>query len=208
MKYFLDNKRVMCLTPHPDDVEYSMSGTILKFKDTIFDIYVLSYGGDLDLSTNESRYKELVSFWAGVENVNLMYVKGLEPYRFKQDIGVHILERDYDFKQYDAICIPCREDNHFFHTEVSNLGRSLCRVSQYNLYEYFTPSAETNWIPNLVVEINVVYDEKKKRLLEFKSQSKHIYFSNFCLHAFHSDLHYNKKGFGWIEKFKILDQHL
>lgn len=209
MKYFLNNKRVMCLSPHPDDVEYSMCGTILKFKDTIFDVYMLSFGGDLDLTKNVYRYEEVIAFWSGVENVNLIYVNGLEPHRFKQDIGVYKLEKDYDLQQYDAICVPCREDNHFFHAEISNLGRSLCRVSKYNLYEYFTPSTETKSVPNLAVDIDdSIYNDKKKRLIEFKSQKKHIYFSISCLNAFHSDLYYNKRGFGWIEKFKILNQHI
>ena len=208
MRYLLGNKRVMCLNPHPDDVEYSMSGTILKYKDTTFDIYVLSSGGDLDVTLNESRYKEVEAFWRDVENVNLVFVRGLQPNKYRQDIAVHILENKYILEKYDAIFIPCRQDNHFFHTEISNLGRSLCRVSKSNLYEYFTPSAEITWTPNLSVEINDVYEEKKKRLLEFKSQKKHIYFSDFCLNAFHSDLYYNKKGFGWVEKFKILTQNL
>lgn len=205
---FLNNNRVMCLSPHPDDIEYSMSGTILKFKSTIFDIYIFSFGGDLDLTKNKTRYKEVLAFWKDVENVNIIYIEELEPNKFKQDIAIHKLEKEYNLQQYDAIFIPCREDNHFFHVKVSDLGRSLCRVSKYNLYEYFTPSAETKWIPNLAVEIDDVYDDKKKRLSAFKSQNKHTYFSDFCLNAFHSDLHYNKKGFGWVEKFKVLNQHI
>ena len=207
MKYFLGNKRAMCLSPHPDDVEYSMSGTVLKFKDTIFDIYVLSLGGDKDLTFGELRFKEVKAFWSGVENVNVIYLEGLQPYEFSQDKAVAILEKE-GLEKYDAIFTPCREDNHFFHVKVSNLGRSLCRVSRFNLYEYFTPSAETKWISNLAVDIADVYIKKKLRLLKFQSQRERPYFTDFCLNAFHSDLHYNKKGFGWIEKFKVLDQHL
>ena len=42
---FLNFKRVLCLSPHPDDVEYSMAGSILKYKDTKFDLFCLSCGG-------------------------------------------------------------------------------------------------------------------------------------------------------------------
>ena len=34
----LNLNRVLCLSPHPDDVEYSMLGTIIKHQDTIFDV--------------------------------------------------------------------------------------------------------------------------------------------------------------------------
>ena len=53
---FLNYDRVLCLSPHPDDVEYGMLGTILKYKDTQFDIIVISQGGDFDNTSNINRY--------------------------------------------------------------------------------------------------------------------------------------------------------
>ena len=38
---FLNYDKVLCLSPHPDDVEYGMLGTMMKYKDTKFDIIVL-----------------------------------------------------------------------------------------------------------------------------------------------------------------------
>ena len=38
---FLNFNKVLCLGAHPDDVEYGMLGTIMKYKDTQFDILVL-----------------------------------------------------------------------------------------------------------------------------------------------------------------------
>ena len=54
---FLNYDRVLCLSPHPDDVEYGMLGTILKYKDTQFDIIVLSQGGDFDKSLPRTETK-------------------------------------------------------------------------------------------------------------------------------------------------------
>jgi len=39
---FLNFNRVLCLAAHPDDVEYGMLGSIMKYTDTKFDILVLS----------------------------------------------------------------------------------------------------------------------------------------------------------------------
>ena len=36
---FLGFDNVLCISPHPDDIEYSMFGTIDKYKDTKFDNY-------------------------------------------------------------------------------------------------------------------------------------------------------------------------
>ena len=33
---FLNKKAVLCISPHPDDTEYSMMGTIAQFTDTKF----------------------------------------------------------------------------------------------------------------------------------------------------------------------------
>ena len=42
---FLNFNKVLCLSPHPDDVEYSMGGTIIKYTDTHFDILCLTHVG-------------------------------------------------------------------------------------------------------------------------------------------------------------------
>ena len=53
---FLNYNRVLCLAPHPDDIELGMLGTICKYKDTHFDIFVLSEGGDFDKTTTKERH--------------------------------------------------------------------------------------------------------------------------------------------------------
>ena len=58
---FLNFNRVLCLSPHPDDVEYAMLGSMIKFKNTQFDIIVISQGGDFDETSNVSRHKECES---------------------------------------------------------------------------------------------------------------------------------------------------
>jgi len=52
---FLGLNKVLCLSPHPDDVEFGMMGTILKYYDTHFDILCLSSGGDFDNTTGQNR---------------------------------------------------------------------------------------------------------------------------------------------------------
>ena len=51
----LNFNKVLCLSPHPDDVEYSMLGCIQKHSDTQFHLYQLAMGGDCDESTGAHR---------------------------------------------------------------------------------------------------------------------------------------------------------
>ena len=54
----LNYNKVLVLSPHPDDAEYGMLGAMGIYKDTQFDVFVLSEGGDFDESTNISRHNE------------------------------------------------------------------------------------------------------------------------------------------------------
>lgn len=200
---FLGYDRVFCLSPHPDDVEYAMSGTILRFSETRFDILCMTPGGKCDETTRMTdRRRECVAFWGGVGNVSLAFTE-YDALDVNEDRLIHDLEKNH-MQDQDAIIIPCREDNHFFDRKINSVGRALCRVNPYNLIEYNTPSVDPSWVPNAVVDIADFYAEKKRRLACFGSQQDHPYFSDFCLNAFHSNLYYNKKGLGRVEQFKTV----
>ena len=68
---FLGFNKVLCLAPHPDDVEDSMGGTIIKCSNTHFDILCLTQGGDCDITTGNSRLDEVRSSWkaTGINNI-------------------------------------------------------------------------------------------------------------------------------------------
>ena len=67
---FLNSTHAIVIGAHPDDIEYGMLGTFLKFTDTHFRIIVLSGGGDFDKSTTESdRRGENESVWELLPNV-------------------------------------------------------------------------------------------------------------------------------------------
>ena len=61
---FLNYDTVLCISPHPDDVEYSMMGTILKHVDTHFVVLNLCQGGDLDSTTGKVRLEEVHNVWS------------------------------------------------------------------------------------------------------------------------------------------------
>ena len=82
---FLEFDRVLCLAPHPDDVEYSLGGTIIKYKDTHFDVLCLTEGGDCDSTTDVSRLNEVKLSWevSNSQNHSLFFT----PYQFLKDLG-------------------------------------------------------------------------------------------------------------------------
>ena len=91
---FLNYNKVLCLSPHPDDVEYGMLGTICKYKNTQFDIVVLSQGGDFDQSTAKERQNECKKIWENHYSYN--------PTIYHDNIPT------YGKKRLD--CKPCRKE--------------------------------------------------------------------------------------------------
>lgn len=201
---FLGYNNALCLSPHPDDIEYSMSGTILKYYETKFDVLCLSMGGKFDTTTSESRINENINFWENIKNVEYIFNHKIGGEFQDEGRLINLIENNIDIKQYDVIFIPPSEDIHFFHVFINKVGNSLGRVKSIDIIEYFTPSTNRMWSSNTVIDISNVYKDKKNRLKSFISQLKHEYFSDFCIDSFHTDLFYNKKGVYWLEKFKII----
>ena len=207
---FLNFKKVLCISPHPDDVEYSMSGTIMKHVKTKFDILCLSIGGDFDDTNEQQRQKEIQNCWAlsKSKNVNLHF----SPHTFIKSIGtdqwINYIETEFVNKNtYDCICVTASSDSHFEHEYVSKFGHPLVRIKPISLIEYCSPSTLETWIPNIFVNITDVYDDKLKMLEEFKSQKNRLYFKKEVIDGFHVSFSHFKRGLVKIEKFKLL-QHL
>jgi LmbE family N-acetylglucosaminyl deacetylase len=198
---FLNFSKVLGLSPHPDDIEYGMSGTILKYPDTHFDLVCMTKGGHCDETSSSNRHLEMRNFWKGVPNVTI-HIIDFDAIVEGEDVIINYLEKNI-LTNHELILTPSNQDNHFFHKKINNLGPALCRIKPMSLIEYFTPSTSLDWAPNLVVNLeDEIYASKKQRLQEFKSQINKTYFSDFCLDSFHSSLEFTKKGLHWVEKFR------
>ena len=77
---FLGYDNVLCISPHPDDTEYSMMGTILKYWDTMFTCLQLCQGGDMDVTTGKNRLFEVENAWkhAGIKYGSHVIIQQLQ----------------------------------------------------------------------------------------------------------------------------------
>lgn len=204
MKLFNFNK-VLCLSPHPDDVEYSMLGTIMKYPSTQFELLQLAQGGDCDPTTNSSRLEEVKNVWekSKCKNININFTEHKFIRELAEDKWINKIENHLE--NIDAIFLPNECDSHFEHRFISGFGPALIRNKNISLIQYYTPSTQDEWNPNLYIDIKNIYDLKIDALNEFKSQSHRYYFRKDVLRAFHSDFQCSKKGVHYIEKYKILN---
>ena len=206
---FLGYDNVLCISPHPDDTEYSMMGTILKYSDTMFTCLQLCQGGDMDETTGRNRLFEVQNVWEEAEcsNVNLLFTEVKYMRDMREEEWINFIEEKLS-PSLNAIVLPNEHDSHFEHRFVAGFGKALIRQRPITLIQYKTPSTDQTWVPNLFVDIEEEYDIKVNALGKFESQQHRYYFREDVLRSFHSDFQSAKRAKHYVEQFKILDLYL
>jgi LmbE family N-acetylglucosaminyl deacetylase len=206
MPKFLNYSRALCLSPHPDDVEYSMGGAIKKYSGTFFDVVCLSRGGDRDETSDSQRIDEVQGFWQriGCENVTIHFPGIKHVKDLSDDLWISLLESQYlQRDRYDAIFIPSSQDSHFEHRIVNRLGPPLSRLEKISIVEYCSPSTLEEWIPNMFVDIGDQFEDKLESLAAFESQSSRKYFTETTIRNFNTNFRCSKRGLRHVEQFRI-----
>ena len=202
---FLGFDKVLCLSPHPDDVEFGMMGTILKYIDTHFNILCLSSGGDFDNTTGQNRLQEVQNIWSNQSNVTLHFTKLKLLKELSHDAWINFIESLFTKQgEYDCLFVPTKEDSHFEHKIVNELAFPLTRIKGISILEYRTPSTLDSWSPNTFTDITKYFNEKYNKLMLFESQKDRWYFQEDLLKSFHSNFQSYKKGIKYAEQFKTV----
>jgi LmbE family N-acetylglucosaminyl deacetylase len=199
---FLGFNKVLCLSPHPDDVEYSMSGTIMKYNGTHFDVVTLTNGGDFDKTNSQPRTNEVTNFWDSIDNVSLQFGINNSFKHMDEAAWINYIETNYLFN-HEAILLTSEHDSHFEHRLLSKFGYALTRVKPISLIEYMSPSTQRTWQPNLFINIKEQYKQKEHRLELFKSQQNRSYFQKEQIKGFHTEFQCSKKNIMLTEQFNI-----
>ena len=199
----LNFDKVLCLSPHPDDIEIGLGGSIIKYSDTQFDMLTLSGGGDFEGTGVDVREIELINAWqvTNVNNILINVEPSLKPKNNTEDFLVNTIETSYD---HQAIFVPTYIDAHFEHRMTNRLAAALTRCKNISIIEYRTPSTLNDWIPNMYVDITNEYEQKLLMLSKFSSQQNKEYFKRDMLDAFHTDFQSSKKGNKFVEHLKII----
>ena len=209
----LNFNKVLCLSPHPDDVELGMMGTIMKYNETSFSVLCLTKGGTRCLinNNNKNRVNEVNRAWemASLNNATTYFsdCDFLED-KDKDSEWINYIENIFiKVGDYDCIFLPTKDDSMFEHRFVNGLGPALVRNLPISVIEYRTPSTLNSWQPNLFIDINKFYNKKIEVLKCFTSQQNKTYFSRSALDIFHVNFQCGKKGINTVEQFKIVEMY-
>ena len=202
---FLNLNKVLCLSAHPDDTEYGVLGSMISCGDTLFDVVVLSNGGDFDVTTGDSRFGECQRIWDKLTNVKGTCLEFTCVKDSPEDFWVNHIENTFDIKSYDAILTLPKYDSHFEHRMVNHISYALLRGIGVGLITYRTPSTLEEWIPNYYVRLDdLILDQKVYCLREgFESQKDKLYFQEQSIKDFHTNYLCSKVGAGYVEQFRV-----
>lgn len=203
---FLNFNKVLCLSPHPDDVEYSMSATINKYTDTQFDILCLTNGTSTDNTSNDKRRLEIQRFWElfRCDNANILNTD-IDYFETKTAAQWITYLDNIIRNNYDAICTTSAFDSHQEHIFLNTLINPLTRSKPISIIEYKSPSTLHTWIPNYFVNCEHQFANKLISLRKaFTSQIDSIYFSETCIRTFHVDYNCLKRNTYLVEHFRIV----
>jgi LmbE family N-acetylglucosaminyl deacetylase len=197
--------KILCLSPHPDDIEISAAGTILRYPDTHFISVICSIGSRGDPTSKYYRFKECEKFWEGIDNVSLKLVGTFITDQTISELITSI--EDIYAGDFDGVLMPTAIDSHQEHLIINKVGLALARARKISLIEYRSPSTMDSWYPNLFVDIKETEEDKITRMKTIVSQNKN-YTNEIYLKASHMHLPSFKKTFHPVEQFKILEHSI
>jgi LmbE family N-acetylglucosaminyl deacetylase len=204
---FLNKTRALCLVPHPDDTAFSMSWTVKKHPDTIFEMLYLTPGGYTDSTRGENRYNEDIEFWnnLNVKNVQFQYLRGYEMEQELTSVLINAIEQLVNIRQYDLMFGPTEFDSNYDHVLVNRLMMPLVRSLPITTIEYRNASTLYEWSPNLFVGMTDEEMSDKISLMweSFPTQTDAGYFEEKNIRNFHTDFISGKRGFGYSEMFRL-----
>lgn len=200
----LNFKNVLCLSPHPDDIEFSMGGMILGEKNTQFTSAVFSTGSENDPVSDATRWEECLQYWGNTPNIKQLFLAPLLN-TYSEEGWINVLESSLDIKMFDAIFLPPLLDTHYEHRFIHGIGMALTRAKALSIIEYKSVSVLDTWIPNMIIPIkHEDMVEKIQRLKKFESQKKK-YFQSVYIEASHIHLSSMKRGImSPVEQFRIV----
>ena len=161
---------VLAIGAHPDDIELGCSATILRYKKTGAKIFLLvltkgEASGDPEIREKECRKS------AELMGADDIFFGGLED--TKIDAGVKTImtiERIIEQIKPDVIYTHDYKDTHQDHRNSAYATLSAGRRSK-KIFMYESPTTLRDFFPQVYIDIEDEFEEKKKIMRLFSSQS-------------------------------------
>jgi LmbE family N-acetylglucosaminyl deacetylase len=183
MTLLFDNKHILMLGAHPDDVECGMGGTVHRFKDQFKSAQYVVLSSTLEFPQNRGIDKELqaAAKLMGIRNLQLMDYPWMEFHSARGKIRQFLFELNKKSKP-DMVFIPSNDDVHQDHEVLSQEAFRIFRDVSVLAYEVVRSSL--HFSPNLFISLRKQdLDAKISVLQVYKTQRNLFYLAPHVVQA-------------------------
>lgn len=204
-------KNILAIAAHPDDIEISCLGYLLKEnkeKKSKISVFIASSGSLKDTTSGINRIRESKKALKCIKDINFNYRsnKGIKISDFEK-ISNKIRKLIIDINP-DEILVHDPNDTHNEHSLVYDIVKTASRRLAINLIRYQSVSSSNSFKANLYIDVKDYLAIKKKSLKFHKSQQFHEYFSDKYIESFHNNFFAYNRGIkiseAFFEEFKFL----
>lgn len=169
IKHKQKNMNILCLSPHPDDLEFGAAGTLIRYADAGHIVYLMimtqgSMGGDPGIRFHEQEKSGKIIgakrvFWGGFEDTKLE----------TNSHSISIVEKIIKQLEPDIIFSCYGDDTHQDHRNLNTITNSAARNFP-NVLFYETVTSAPSFSPNVFCDIESVLERKIEALKAHDSQ--------------------------------------
>lgn len=199
------NKNILTIAAHPDDLEFGAFGTLYKHRSqSRIWCYVATWGGELDDTSGKERQQESAKALALIDPLHIWFHDSTGISHEHYPAYVHEIEqivRDY---KINLVITLSPHDTHQDHRLISEISFTALRRSKASIVCYPQISNTLDYNPRLFVDITDVLEVKKQALFLHRSQKDKYYMSDQYFEIFNSDGYASLHGLRYSEKFEIV----
>lgn len=197
-------KNILAIAAHPDDLEYGIFGTLLKYKQQsrIF-CYIQTVGGSNDETSDGRRYMESVAsmrllgphdIFLGVDDIGIS----------QESYSKHVSELEDVLNEHNInlALVPSIHDTHQDHRLMHHISVSALRRRKTSVLFYTPLSYTTDFKPDVFVDITNFIELKRDALKAHASQSSKHYMADRYIEIFNRDGFAALHGLQYSEKFE------
>lgn len=206
----LNGRRVLCLSPHPDDTEFGVGATLHRFRDRC-EVMTLVFSdrtkcrGEL----HNDRDQRAASAILHVQHTVFIDAYGLDrlligamPYA--RGVIRSALERACETFQPDVIFCPAVSENHQDHVAIGEECVRICRGEGLSIFGYEVPKHNRRFQPQAFVKVALDdVDAKQQAVDAFSEFTNRWYFEGTLLRALAQVRAAHAGWAGYAEAFEV-----
>ena len=196
---------ILAIGAHPDDIEFSCFGFLLKQQKigSKIKVYIVSPDSLTDNPITDKRIQESIESFSLIPNTDLLIRNknniNNEDYQLIADEIRNLVNKN----KVDLVLVHYPNDTMQEHRLLHDIVMTALRRLPVSVFLYKSPSTSHNFIPNFISNIKHEYLTKVNALKKHKSQSNKEYMSEESIKIFNTGWNGKKIGIDVCEEFYI-----